>query len=462
MRFFIVIKKQIIKVTKEYFINTKYKLYQNNIQFTFNKSFIKMINLKHLIENPEIYKEEMGKRSKDKEIINQIISLYNKYKADLLTMENLRQKVNKFSKNIWNISKKEKENKLIEMKKISNESKIAQEKVSTQKKELDELIKKIPNISRDWTPIWKTDNDNKIIKTFWEKPNFDFNPKHYRELEIYKKYVWQKEWTNAMWSRGFYLRWEMSKLQKVLFDYSLDYILQQWYELFYVPLMLNDKVLTGTWHLPDFEGQQYETKINDNTNYYLIWSSEPSIMWYFMNKDLWSLENPILVTCQSSCFRKESWSYWKDQQWILRVHQFEKIEMVVICNKEDAEKYFKKHAEINEHIRNELWLHYQKVEVCTWDMPSKHYRQQDYEARFPAEWKFREIGSNWNASDFQNRWLNINYIDENWNKQTPRWLNDTGMTFRTWLAILEQFQTKEWKIKIPKILQQRFGKEYIE
>ena len=421
-----------------------------------------MIDLKNLIENPTIYIKEMKKRNKNPELINQIISLYKQYKIDLQFMEKLRQQVNDFSKNISKFSTEEKKEKLIEMKQISEDSKIAQEKVSTQKKQLDELIKKIPNISRDNIPIGKSDEDNPIIKTFWQKPQFDFEVKPYRELDIYKQYVGQEEWTKAMWSRGFYLRWEISRLQKVLFDYTLNYILKQWYELFYVPLMLNETVLTGTGHLPDFDWQQYETPINENTNYYLIGSSEPSVMGYFMNKNLWDLKKPILATCQSTCFRKESGSYGKDQQGILRVHQFEKIEMVVICRPEDTETCFQKNVEINEHILNQLWLHYRKVEVCTWDMPSKHYRQQDYEVRFPGEWKFREVWSNGNASNFQNRGLNISYINNEWEKNIPRWLNDTGMTFRTGLAILEQFQTKNGKIKIPEVLQEKFGKEFIE
>jgi len=158
-----------------------------------------------------------------------------------------------------------------------------------------------------------------------------------------------------------------------------------------VPLMLNEKVLTGTGHLPDFDGQQYEVSIDENKNFYLIGSSEPSIMGYFMNKNLGSLEVPILATCRSSCFRKEAGSYGKDQQGILRVHQFEKIEMVVICRPEDTEKCFDINAEINEYIWNSLGLCFRKVEICSGDMPGKHFRQQDDDAWFPEAQKFREI-----------------------------------------------------------------------
>lgn len=98
----------------------------------------------------------------------------------------------------------------------------------------------------------------------------------------------------------------MARFQKVLFDYAQDIILRSGYELFYTPLMLNERVLTGTGHLPDFDGQQYEVPIDGNKSFYLIGSSEPSIMGYFMDKNLGSLKEPILATCWSSCFRKEA------------------------------------------------------------------------------------------------------------------------------------------------------------
>jgi seryl-tRNA synthetase len=109
-----------------------------------------------------------------------------------------------------------------------------------------------------------------------------------------------------------------------------------------------------------------------------------------------------------------------------------------------------------------LGICYQAVEVCSGDMPTKHYRQIDYEAWFPGENKFREICSNGNASDFQNRGLNIFYLDENGEKQTPWGLNCTAITFRTGLAILEQNQTKEGKVKLPEVLQSSFGAEFLE
>ena len=242
----------------------------------------------------------------------------------------------------------------------------------------------------------------------------------------------------------------------------MEKILKRGFELLYVPLMLNEKVLTGTGHLPDFDGQQYEIAIDENKSFYLIGSSEPSIMGMYMQKNLGNLEKSIINTCLSSCFRKEAGSYGRDQQGILRVHQFEKIEMVAICKEENVKEIFEEFAKINEELLSSLGLHFQKVEVCSGDMPTKHYRQQDYEAWFPSQSKYREVGSNGIASDFQNRGLEITYTGNDGKRQIPWGLNCTGMVMRTGLAILENFQTEDGRVKLPEVLASPFGKEFLE
>ena len=146
----------------------------------------------------------------------------------------------------------------------------------------------------------------------------------------------------------------------------------------------------------------------------------------------------------------------------MRVHQFEKVEMVAICKDQSiAEEYFDVFASIEEEIYSSLGLHYRKVEVCTGDLPSKHWRQQDYEAWFPAQDKFREICSNGNASDYQNRGLRVSYKSDDGNNYTPWGLNCSGITFRTGLAILEQFQQKDGSVRLPKVLAERMKRELL-
>jgi len=224
----------------------------------------------------------------------------------------------------------------------------------------------------------------------------------------------------------------------------------------YVPLMMNEKTMTDIWNLPDFDGQLYEVPITEDTNYYLIPSSEQPLMWYYAGKNVGDLQDPLLVMANTTCFRKESGSYGKDQQGILRVHQFEKIEIDALCRPEDNEKVFALNAKINEKIYSKLGLHFRAVEVCSWDMPAKHHKQIDYEAWFPWEDKYREVCSNGSASDYQTRGLKTTY-ERDGQREFAWSLNCTAVTFRTWLAIMEQFQTADGKVIIPEVLRPFMG-----
>lgn len=420
-----------------------------------------MIDIKHLVQNLERYQEELKKRGGKPEFALQAKNVYESWKEKKAELDTLLEKKNEFNKRIGTLSPQERETALKDMKKLSEEIKEKESFLREVSGELTQAISKIPNLTYDDIPVGKSDADNPVIQTWWEKPEFDFDIKPYYELEVYKKYVDQKSWADVMGARGYFLKWEMAKFQKVLFNWVEQIIWDYGFEPMYVPLMLNEKTMTDIGNLPDFDGQLYEVPINDDTNYYLIPSSEQSLMGYYARKNVWDLEKPLLVMANTTCFRKESGSYGKDQQWILRVHQFEKIEIDALCRPEDNEKVFALNAKINEEIYSKLGLHFRAVEVCSGDMPAKHHKQVDYEAWFPGEWKFREVCSNGSASDYQTRGLKTTYTRDG-RKEFPWSLNCTAVTFRTGLAIMEQFQTADGKVQIPEVLQPfMWGKEYL-
>lgn len=420
-----------------------------------------MILLSHLLENPQLYRQNLADRSKDPTLVDQIQKIYEIWKESQKKLDSLRQEKNEFNKLVISLKGEEKMAKISQMKVVSENIKVLEGETKELKENLDSLVLKIPTLLSPQTPVGKSDADNPVLQTFGQKPEFDFEPKPYWELEVYKKFVSQEDGVKAMGSRGYYLHGDVALFQKVLFDYALEVVLKHGFELFYVPLMLNEKVLTGTGHIPDFDGQMYDTKIDEDRSYYLIGSSEPSIMGYFMDKNLGEIIKPVLATCWSTCFRKEAGSYGKDQQGILRVHQFEKVEMVAIAQPDQIEDLFSKFRTIVEEIYSGVGICYQSVEVCSGDLPAKHTRQIDYEAWFPAVDKFREICSNGNAADYQNRGLRVTYKDHLGNSQTPFGLNCTAITFRTGLAIMEQFQTIDGRVKLPEVLKAKMGKEFL-
>ena len=415
-----------------------------------------MIDIKHLAQNVERYAQELEKRGWKWEYAQQAKDNYAVWKEAKAELDALLEKKNSFNKKIATLTPDEREKALIEMKKLSTEIKEKEENQKTNTLSLKKSVAKIPNLSWDDIPLWKSDADNPVVQTWWEKPTFNFPVKPYYELETYKELVDQKTWAESMWARGYFMKWEMAKFQKVLFNWVEQIIWDNGFDPMYVPLMLNEKTMTDIGNLPDFDGQLYEVNINEDTNYYLIPSSEQALMWYYARKNVGNLEEPILVMANTTCFRKESGSYGKDQQGILRVHQFEKIEIDALCRPEDSEKVFALNAKINEEIYSKLGLHFHAVEVCSWDMPAKHRRQVDYEAWFPGEGKFREVCSNGSASDYQTRWLKTTY-DRDWEKEFAWSLNCTAVTFRTGLAIMEQFQTEDGRFMIPEVLRPYMG-----
>jgi seryl-tRNA synthetase len=422
-----------------------------------------MISIQDLLNNTAAFAANLKNRNGNPELAQMAVDAYNSWKVSQNELDIIRQTKNQFNDKVITLQGEEKMLAINEMKVVAEKIKGLETETKELRENFDNLLKKIPSLTSQYTPIGKDDSENPVVQVWGDKPTFSFEPKQYWELPVYSKYVFQEDGVKAMGSRGFYMKGEIARFQKILFDYALDIIMSKGLELMYVPLMLNDKVLTGTGHLPDFDGQQYEVPFDENKTCYLISSSEPSIMGFFMDKNVGYLSKPELVTCWSSCFRKEAGSYGKDQQGILRVHQFEKVEMVAICKDQaQAEEYFAIFGKIEEEIYSSLGLCYRAVEVCTGDMPSKHWRQQDFEAWFPGADKFREICSNGNASDYQNRGLRISYKTDSGTNETPWGLNCSGITFRTGLAVMEQFQTEDGRVKIPAVLVDRFKKEFLE
>jgi len=420
-----------------------------------------MIDIKHLAQNVERYREELTKRNGNPDFATQAKESYEIWKNKKTDIDPLLEKKNDFNKKIGTLSADERESALVEMKTLSDEIKEKEDSLREAFSTLTKSVAKVPNLTYDDIPVWKSDEDNPVIEVWWEKPNFDFEVKPYYELEVYKKYVDQKTGAEVMWARGYFMKWEMAKFQKVLFNWVEQIIWDYGFEPMYVPLMLNEKTMTDIGNLPDFDGQLYEVPITEDTNYYLIPSSEQPLMGYYAKKNVGELQEPLLVMANTTCFRKESWSYGKDQQGILRVHQFEKIEIDALCRPEDNDKVFDLNAKVNEEIYSKLGLHFRAVEVCSGDMPAKHHKQVDYEAWFPGEWKFREVCSNGSASDYQTRGLKTTYTRDG--KKDFAWsLNCTAVTFRTGLAILEQFQTADGRVAIPEVLQPfMWGKEFL-
>lgn len=418
-----------------------------------------MIDIKHLVENPNIYALELQKRYKDDTLAYKIKDEYESWKSKQKDLETLRQKKNDFNTAITKLSPIEKMRSIGEMKLVSEQIRGLESEARELKENFESLLVLIPNLTWERIPVGPNDDSNVETGIFGSASNFDFDPLNYYDLPIFKRDYLSEKGVEASGFRGFYIRGELARLQQVLFSWTLERLINKDFEFIIPPIFVNEEVLTGTGFFPTGRDDVYDVKDSDKTRF-LPGTSEAALMFLHADETL-DLSSPKKLTAWTRCFRKEAGAYGKDTKGGIRVTQFEKIETVYLCDPRDSIRLFEEMKEVFMETVDLLGLYYHTLEVSTGDIPLKNYRQVDIEAWFPAQKAFREVCSASNCTDYQTRTLGIkSNIDGN--PVIAHSLNCTGMVNRVLFAMLEQFQEKNSKVKIPKVLQEKFGKEYLE
>jgi len=409
-----------------------------------------VLDLKIIRNNPELIKESIKKRNLkiDLDIFLDIDSKRNKL---LVKIDKLREVRNRVSKEIPNLKDLEKKSKIIEMKQLWDDlKKIEQDKISLDK-DFFELYYSIPNFLDKRAAIWLTDEENIVESTFLTPTKFEFKTKTHYE-------IWEKKWwidiekgSEVSGSRFWYLKWDLVLLQFAIINYAITKMVSYWFEPILPPILTREKAMFWTGFLPSDEDWLYQVNPWED-DLYLVWTSEVPVTSYHAWETL-DLTKPKMYAAYSSCFRREAWSAWKDTKWISRWHQFDKIEMVVFCKPEESDDMHKKMVSIEENIWQWLWIPYQKLNVCSWDLWNPAMIKNDLEAWMPGQNKFREVTSCSNVWQYQSRRLWIKYKDDNWKSNYVNTLNGTVIALsRCIIAIMENYQTAEWDIVIPEIL----------
>jgi seryl-tRNA synthetase len=419
-----------------------------------------MIDLKHLIDNTDVYTQELKKRFMQEDLAEVLKAAYGEWKERNGELEKVRQEKNQFNEVVIKLSGDEKAEAIAQMKVTSEKLKSLEGEVKELKEKVDELVYKIPNLTWSGIPVGKDDSANVETSVYGTKPNFSFAPKNYFELPVFKRDYLGEKGVEAVGSRGYFITGELSKFQRVLFNWVLDRLIEKNFEYVIPPIMVNEKVMYGTGFFPSGKNDYY-TVNPDEDNLFLVGSSEPSLM-FMESGNVLNLDAPKKLTAWTTCFRREAGTYGKDTKGGIRVHQFEKVETVLLCKPEDSEQVFDYMTEVFHETLNLLDLYYHDLEVSSGDQSLKNNRMIDIEAWFPAQDAFREVCSSSNCTDYQTRNLNIRYEDKNGDLQLAHSLNCTGITNRTMFAIMEQFQQEDGRVKVPQVLVEKFGKEYLE
>lgn len=419
-----------------------------------------MLDIKIIRNNPELVKDNIQKRNLSLDL-DKFLEI-DAEKLDLiLKVDELRAVKNKVSKEIPTLSNEERPAKIAEMKELWDTLTALEEKQRQVEEDWKAMYYQFPNLLDATTAIWNTDEDNIIETRFLEPTKFDFTPKEHWEIGEAKWWIDTEKGSEVSGARFWYLKWDLVLLQFAVVNFVLSRLVAKGFNPILPPVMVKEKAMFGTGFLTDQTDGLYRVNPEDD-DLHLVGTSEVPVTSYHAWETL-DLDTPKMYVAYSPCFRKEAGSAGKDTRWILRWHQFDKVEMVVFCKPEESQKMHNFMVSVEEEVWQSLGIPYNKMNVCSGDLGNPAMKKYDIEAFMPGQGKYREVTSCSNVGEYQSRRLDIKYKDENGERQYVHTLNGTVTALgRCLIAIIENYQTKEGNVKIPEVLKPfMWGKEFI-
>ena len=409
-----------------------------------------MIDVNLLRSEPDIFRTGMKKKNADPSLVDKFIMLDEEWRSFKKSSDDLRAKQKGFGPNDRDESRKVKEDILA-----------LEEKITVLEEERSFILSQIPNLPFDDVPEGKDDNDNALLKEVGKPTEFSFTPKDYMDLSV--GMIDTDRATRISGSRFGYIMGDLAMLEMSMIRMAMDTLIPYGFKLVLPPVMIRPEVLRsmGKGKFID-AGDAFYVSEDD---LYMVASAEQSLAPMFMGETLAVSDLPIRLMGFSSCFRKEAGSYGKDTRGILRVHQFNKLEMFSFCLPEKSKEEHEFLLARQEELMGKLELPYRVVVNSSGDMGFDAAKQYDIEAWFPGQNKYRETHSCSNTTDFQSRGLGTIYKirgeDGKEKNGFVHTLNATAFSERPLLSILENFQTEDGRIVVPKALRSYFGKDEI-
>jgi seryl-tRNA synthetase len=412
-----------------------------------------MIDIKLIRENSKLVKENIKKKFQTDKLVlvDTVKKLDDEWRKLKYQIDKLRASRNKVSEQI-NKAKKAKENikPIIEKaKQIPDKIKKIEEKASKLQEQIKEIMYKIPNIIHKSVPSGKNDTQNKEIKKIGKPNKFSFKVKSHVELGENLGILDFDTSAKTSGNGFYYMKGELAILNMALINFARDFMIKQNFEYVEPPLLIREEILNGVYSNTEIEQMAYKV---DGEDLYLIATSEHPLIGQFIDTTLQKNKLPITQTAYSMCFRKEIGSHGIDEKGIYRTHQFNKQEMIVICEPEDSYEWYDKMLNYSIELFKALEIPIRILECCSGDLGDLKAKSADLEAWSPRQQKYFEITSVTNMEEAQARRLNIkiNNGKENYFAHT---LNNTAIaTSRALVAILENHQQEDGSIKIPKAL----------
>jgi seryl-tRNA synthetase len=412
-----------------------------------------MIDINLIRENPDLVKENIQKKFQNAKLllVDEVRKLDEDWRKLKFDEDKLRSDRNRISKKINELKKsgKKADKELKEAKEIPQKI----EKLEEKRKNLEEKIKiiqaKIPNIMSKNVPIGKDDSENVVERKIGKIRNFDFKIKSHLEVAEGLGMVDFDSSARVSGTGFYYLEDDLALLNVALINYARDILVKKGFRYVETPYMLREEIIDKVTDLNDKTNQIYLIK---DEKLALIGTSEHSLISRYADQEINEKDLPIKQTSYSMCFRKEIGAHGIDEKGLFRTHQFNKIEMIVICRPEESENFYKEMQNITIEIFEKMEIPIQVLKICSGDLGDLKYEQVDIEAYSPRKGGYIEVGSCSNLTESQSRKLNISTRIKN-ERVVPHTLNNTGIaTSRALVALIENFQNKDGSITIPKVL----------
>ena len=417
-----------------------------------------MIDLKQLRESPDLFRSSQKVRGEDVGVIDQLLAADEERRNAISEFETLRAKQNTLSKSVGAANGDEKKSLLESAKQLAAQVKAADSKRAAAEEIANKLVLSVANLIDPAAPVGG-EADFKVIETVGKIRDFKaegFEPKDHVELGKILKAIDTERGAKVSGARSYYLTGNGALLELALVNYAISMAVKNGFIPMIPPVLVKPAAMEGT----GFLGQAAENVYHlTQDELYLVGTSEVPLAAFHMDEILEKL--PIRYSGYSPCFRREAGSYGKDTRGIIRVHQFEKVEMFTFCKPEDAQEEHKRLLAWEKEFFNSLEIPYRVIDVASADLGASAVRKFDIEAWVPTQGEYREVTSTSNCTQYQARRLNIRYKEDGVTKPVAT-LNGTLVAVpRTIVALLENHQQKDGSVKVPKALVPFLGMEIL-
>ncbi|SDQ68206.1 serine--tRNA ligase [Thermostaphylospora chromogena] len=417
-----------------------------------------MIDLRTLREDPDRLRASQRARGADDSIVDTLLDLDERRRSALNEYETLRAEQKSVGKSVSRAAGEEREALLARAKELAAQVKSAEAEADKLSRELDELLLSVPNLVEEGAPAGGED-DYVVLEEVGERPSFDFEPRDHLELGERLDAIDTDRGAKVSGARFFFLKGVGARLQLGLLNMAIQQAIEAGFTPMIPPVLVKPDAMQGTGFLGAHSSEVYRLEADD---LYLVGTSEVPLAAYHADEILDASALPLRYAGWSSCFRREAGSYGKDTRGIIRVHQFDKVEMFSFVRPEDAHEEHLRLLEWEKEMLAKVELPYRVIDIAGGDLGASAARKYDCEAWLPSQGRYREVTSTSNCTDFQARRLRVRYRDGDGKPRYVATLNGTLATTRWIVAILENHQRADGSVVVPKALRPYVGLDVLE